>query len=65
VDPSELPQGVEKFDQALRSLLGSGAIVVDIRPRGFEEADLIPNRETRPSNDDLSSDRRKSSRSEF
>ncbi len=28
VDPSQLPQGVEKFDQALRSLLGSGAVVV-------------------------------------
>ena len=28
VDPSQLPQGVEKFDQALRSLLGSGATVV-------------------------------------
>jgi hypothetical protein len=28
VDPSQLPQGVEKFDQALRSLLGSGAIIV-------------------------------------
>jgi hypothetical protein len=28
VDPSELPQGVDKFDQALRSLLGPGAIIV-------------------------------------
>ncbi|HEV2118641.1 MAG TPA: hypothetical protein VGS11_00825 [Candidatus Bathyarchaeia archaeon] len=28
VDPSQLPQGVEKFDQALRSLLGSGAFMV-------------------------------------
>lgn len=28
VDPSQLPQGVDKFDQALRSLLGSGATVV-------------------------------------
>ncbi len=28
VDPSQLPQGVEKFDQALRSLLRSGAMVV-------------------------------------
>ena len=28
VDPSQLPQGVDKFDQALRSLLGTGAIVV-------------------------------------
>ena len=28
VDPNQLPQGVEKFDQALRSLLGSGATVV-------------------------------------
>jgi len=28
VDPSELPKGVEKFDQAPRSLLGSGAMVV-------------------------------------
>ena len=28
VDPSRLPQDVEKFDQALRSLLGTGAIVV-------------------------------------
>ena len=28
VDPSQLPQGVDRFDQALRSLLGSGAIVV-------------------------------------
>ncbi len=28
VDPSQLPQGVEKFDQALTSLLGSGAFVI-------------------------------------
>lgn len=28
VDPSQLPQGVEKFDQALRSLLGSGASLI-------------------------------------
>ena len=28
VDPSRLPQGVEKFDQALRSLFGNGAMVV-------------------------------------
>ena len=27
-DPSQLPQGVEKFDQALRSLLGSGALLI-------------------------------------
>lgn len=28
VDPSQLPADVEKFDQALRSLLGSGALVI-------------------------------------
>jgi hypothetical protein len=28
VDPSQLPQGLDKFDQALRSLLGGGATVV-------------------------------------
>jgi hypothetical protein len=28
VDPSQLPQGIDRFDQALRSLLGSGAVVV-------------------------------------
>jgi hypothetical protein len=28
VDPSQLAQGLEKFDQALRSLLGSGATVI-------------------------------------
>lgn len=28
MDPSQLPQDVEKFDQALRSLLGSAAVVV-------------------------------------
>ncbi|OLD11945.1 MAG: hypothetical protein AUI50_04515 [Crenarchaeota archaeon 13_1_40CM_2_52_14] len=27
-DPSQLPKGVEKFDQALRSLLGPGAFIV-------------------------------------
>jgi hypothetical protein len=27
-DPSQLPQGLDKFDQALRSLLGSGATVI-------------------------------------
>lgn len=28
VKPSQLPQGLDKFDQALRSLLGGGAAVV-------------------------------------
>jgi hypothetical protein len=28
VDPSQLPQGLDRFDQALRSLLGGGAAVV-------------------------------------
>ena len=28
VDPSQLPQGVDRFDQALRSLLGSGAAII-------------------------------------
>jgi hypothetical protein len=28
VDPSQLPSGLERFDQALRSLLGSGATVI-------------------------------------
>ena len=28
VDPSQLPQGIDKFDQALRSLIGGGAAIV-------------------------------------